>query len=249
MGNVIQPAESRTHDIETILHQNGIEPLIEDFTPRSSRNHSGEEKRVRFQNVEITDQKNVVVVKANENRSSASSSGYESKSCSSIDSDAENIRGESSETVSPLCSSAIKDILTCDECGKRFCKSGLYLQHIRTRAHLGCNPDDIIDQTSIKKIVVAERQYPSPKTIAKAHADSIRKTRSYNTERDLLWVSPEKLRPKSARPEHRILGPLGNSYLHWLTHLERLDRLDDETESSDTGEDRSPPSTGESTLC
>jgi len=249
MGNVIQPSDSGHHQVETILHHNGIEPLVEDYSPRSSRNHSGEEKRVRFQNVEITDQKNVVVVKANENRSSASSSGYESKSCSSIDSDADNTRGDSSATVSPPCSSAIKDILTCDECGERFNKSGLYLAHIRTRVHLGCNLNNT-DQGSVQKIAVEERQYPSPRTIAKALADpNIRKTKSYNTERDLLWVSPEKFRPKSARPEHRILGPLGNSYLHWLTHLERLDRLDDETESSDTGEDRSPPSTGESTLC
>ena len=86
----------------------------------------------------------------------------------------------SSATVSPLCSSAIKDILTCDECGERFSKSGLYLAHIRTRAHLGCNLDNI-DQNSIQKISVQERQYPSPRTIAKAHADSIRKTKSYNT--------------------------------------------------------------------
>jgi hypothetical protein len=48
------------------LETSPSEPLVEDYSPRSSRNHSGEEKRVRFQNVEITDQKNVVVVKANE---------------------------------------------------------------------------------------------------------------------------------------------------------------------------------------
>ena len=61
---ILQLINKQVNNFYPILYPS--EPLIEDFTPRSSRNHSGEEKRVRFQNVEITDQKNVVVVKANE---------------------------------------------------------------------------------------------------------------------------------------------------------------------------------------
>eukprot|EP00116_Pleurobrachia_bachei_P012006 sb/3472268/ len=154
------------------------------------------------------------------NRSSASSSGYESKSCSSMeDGEIDNVREE--------ISSVIKDILTCSECGDRFSKSGLYLAHIRTRTQGGCVSNGALEEVVIEK----NSGLITPR------------------ERDLLWIPPEKLRPKSARPEHRMLGPLGNSYLHWLSHLERLDQMSDESSEATEEMERSPPSTGESTLC
>eukprot|EP00116_Pleurobrachia_bachei_P007508 sb/3467770/ len=105
----------------------------------------------------------------------------------------------------------------------------------------GCVSNGALEEVVIEKN--SEIDYP------KSLADSIRKTKSYNQERDLLWIPPEKLRPKSARPEHRMLGPLGNSYLHWLSHLERLDQMSDESSEATEEMERSPPSTGESTLC
>jgi len=263
MGNVVTNS-SQPNPSVPVTHRSCPDNFIEDinYSPRSSRHPSTEEKRVRFENVAEERSHNVVMVK--ENRSSASSSGYESKSCSSLDEEQrredatspeygeEEEEVEEEEVHSPIIPVSIEDILTCDECGKKFSRSGLYLAHIRTRSHLGCDMTDISEERSRNSKDDLRSSYQtlrlkSPRAVIKAQADAIRKTKSYNQERDILWISPEKLRPKSARPEHRLLGPLGNSYIHWLTHLERLERLSDE--SSEGADERSPPSTGESTLC
>ena len=56
--------------------------------------------------------------------------------------------------------------------------SGHYLSHIRTRTHYGCNPDNEEESTSVQRRI--EVEHSSPKSLVKAQADAIRKTKSYN---------------------------------------------------------------------
>ena len=59
----------------------------------------------------------------------------------------EYIHIDSRDSNTNLYPVSIEDILTCDECGKKFSRSGLYLAHIRTRSHLGCDMTDIVSKT------------------------------------------------------------------------------------------------------